>query len=205
MNRDLGRNRAQAAPLCMRHFALVLCILLAPVFPAQAGPNEWLAPWDNSIVMVGYTYPKHATLGTIPEKFALDFAREGGCELFAPCDGKVLMYQAEGSAITSARMVDYGNYLMFKPNDYDAHIIMAHLDSLSPALISRFDKGIFTIQQGEYIGYMGNTGNSTGTHLHFEITVPRGDITHVFGYDVLHVMRMGVRGGFTARVHVADD
>lgn len=204
MNRDQSRIRVQAVPWCVRRFALIICILLVPVLPAQAGPNEWIAPWESTIVLVGYTYPKHATLGTTPEKFALDFARDGGCDLFAPCNGKMIMYQAGNSAITSARMTDYGNYLMFKPDDYDAQIIMAHMDSLSPALVSRFEKGIFTIKQGEYVGYMGNTGNSTGTHLHFEITVPRGDITHVFGYDVLHIMRMGIHGGFSSRAQAGD-
>jgi LysM repeat protein len=55
----------------------------------------------------------------------------------------------------------YGNYIVIKHKN-GTQTLYAHLSSLSVGSGE-------TVDQGQTIGGMGNTGKSTGTHLHFEV------------------------------------
>lgn len=55
----------------------------------------------------------------------------------------------------------YGNYIVVKHNN-GTQTLYAHLSSLSVGSGE-------VVDQGQTIGGMGNTGKSTGTHLHFEV------------------------------------
>ena len=55
----------------------------------------------------------------------------------------------------------YGNYVVIRHNN-GTQTLYAHLSSLSVGVGE-------SVGQGETIGGMGNTGKSTGTHLHFEV------------------------------------
>ena len=57
----------------------------------------------------------------------------------------------------------YGNYIIVKHND-EQSTLYAHLYSINVSQGSRVNKG-------QIIGTMGSSGNSTGTHLHFEVRV----------------------------------
>ena len=52
---------------------------------------------------------------------------------------------------------------------YNYQFIYYHLDSVNPDL-----KLGDEVQTGEFLGYMGSTGNSTGFHLHYDIRNPDG-------------------------------
>lgn len=73
--------------------------------------------------------------------------------LVAPTDGKVL---------TNAWDNSYGNYVVIRTSDNKV-ILMAHMKSRSAIKVGA------NIKQGDFIGYMGNTGNSSGAHLHIEV------------------------------------
>ncbi|MBR4419861.1 MAG: M23 family metallopeptidase, partial [Clostridia bacterium] len=90
--------------------------------------------------------------------YGTDIARSGGAPIVAAQKGKVI------SAGWSTR--GYGNYVQIdhgKGEDGKRYVTLyGHLKSI-------YVKVGDTVQKGQEIGYMGNTGFSTGTHLHFEI------------------------------------
>lgn len=103
-----------------------------------------------------------------------------GTQVFAAASGKVLKavtvtsdpngpYTAAGyknHAFTAANGYGYGNYIMID-NGVDSkgrrvYTLYGHLSSVN---VSQGQ----TVSQGQVIGYSGNTGNSYGGHLHFEV------------------------------------
>lgn len=67
-----------------------------------------------------------------------------------------------------------GNYLTILVTDsnsqwYNYTFTYFHFDSIDPSL-SAGD----TVEKGQFLGFMGSTGNSTGYHLHFDIKNPDG-------------------------------
>lgn len=65
--------------------------------------------------------------------------------------------------ITGYKAGSYGNYVKIKHNN-GMYTLYAHL-KYNTVTVSVDTK----VLQGEVIGYMGNTGNSYGAHLHFEV------------------------------------
>lgn len=85
----------------------------------------------------------------------VDYAMPVGSQIYAAASGTVLISKNSGWN------GGYGNYIAIKhPNN--TQTIYGHL---SQALVS---VGA-SVTQGQLIGYSGNTGKSTGPHLHFEV------------------------------------
>ena len=86
----------------------------------------------------------------------VDWAAPYGSPIFAAGNGVIEKIGPEGG---------YGNYVRIKHNDgYETGY--AHM--------SAFAKGMKVgtrVRQGEVIGFVGSTGESTGTHCHFEILI----------------------------------
>ena len=76
-------------------------------------------------------------------------------------DGTALRAAASGTVILAAYTGGYGNYICI---DHGGSLstCYAHLSSFAVSSGS-------SVSQGSVIGYSGNTGNSTGPHLHFEV------------------------------------
>ena len=85
--------------------------------------------------------------------------------VIAHSDGLVILSQTgmrndKGSVGTKS----YGNYLKIKHND-GYYTLYAHLKDV---YVKNGDK----VKRGQKIGYMGDTGNAYGAHLHFEVRKP---------------------------------
>jgi murein DD-endopeptidase MepM/ murein hydrolase activator NlpD len=159
------------------------------------GYDTWLVPWEDSICMFGTTYAGHIENFTFNNggKFALDFSNAEGTKLYAPASGKIQRFEggtegADGPSYkTTDGMAHYGNYIMFIPDGFGTDavlnncVIMAHFKDFTKDIDDRIRSGNYTIKKGELLGYMGNTGNSSAPHLHFEIVAPNESVKSVFG------------------------
>lgn len=95
----------------------------------------------------------------------VDFAVPQGTDILAVADGKVANANW-GKA--------YGTHIVQKIENQDVWVIYAHL---SKSLVKIGDE----IKKGQHIGESGNTGNSSGPHLHFEA---RNNVRWSAGQDV---------------------
>ena len=91
----------------------------------------------------------------------LDLSAPTGTAVYAADSGMVIFAGWTGA-------VGYGNAILIDHgNGYQT--LYAHLSQVSTHCGAKVD-------QGKLIGLSGNTGNSTGPHLHFEVRVPGGYI-----------------------------
>lgn len=92
---------------------------------------------------------------------------------------KVMTGQRNGTKDNEG--MGYGNYVMIRHAD-NYVTLYAHMASVSVKVGQ-------IVQQGDTIGAMGNTGNSFGAHLHFELrkykTAPSGNLHDVSKYEWL--------------------
>ncbi len=96
----------------------------------------------------------HPILKVYKNHDGVDYAAPSGTQIYASGDGVVTMAKWYGG---------YGKYIQIRHNaEYSTGY--AHMHS--------FAKGIrpgVRVKQGQVIGYVGSTGQSTGPHLHFEV------------------------------------
>lgn len=97
----------------------------------------------------------------------LDIGAPEGTPIYAAASGTVVLMQSE------AESGGYGNYTCI---DHGGGLstCYAHQSSFATSLGA-------SVNQGELIGYVGNTGFSTGPHLHFEVRV-NGEPQDPLGY-----------------------
>lgn len=94
--------------------------------------------------------------GTDGTHDGIDYAVAEGTPIRAAYDGSVAAVRRTDPG------TGYGIYVKLQHGEY--HTIYGHLRSVKDGL----EVGSF-VRQGDVIGYSGNTGNSSGPHLHFEV------------------------------------
>jgi murein DD-endopeptidase MepM/ murein hydrolase activator NlpD len=86
-----------------------------------------------------------------------------GIDLSTYRSGDPIVATADGQVVTVDYDEGFGNYLIVK-HKYSYYTRYAHM------LSSRVRVGQW-VQQGDVIGFIGNTGLSTGPHLHYEVHI----------------------------------
>ncbi len=87
---------------------------------------------------------------------AVDIGAAKGTDIYAAADGVVIIARFNG-----AWNGGYGNYIVIQ-HDNGTQTLYGHASKI---LVSAGD----TVSQGDLIGKVGSTGESTGPHLHFEV------------------------------------
>jgi murein DD-endopeptidase MepM/ murein hydrolase activator NlpD len=113
-------------------------------------------PVNSAIMRSGFGSRRHPILGYVKMHTGVDWATPYGTPIFASGNGVVEKVGWEGG---------YGKYVRLKHNNgYET--AYAHM--------SAFAKGMEPgkrVRQGQVIGFVGSTGQSTGAHVHYEILV----------------------------------
>jgi murein DD-endopeptidase MepM/ murein hydrolase activator NlpD len=130
-------------------------------FPIRQGSGSMIWPVNGPITGVfGEQRPGHLHTG-------VDIAAPIGTPIHAADDGRVVLMQGVGAS------GGYGNFTCVQ-----------HSASLSTCYAhqSRFGTSLgAAVNKGQVIGFVGNTGNSFGAHLHFEVRV-NGAPVNPMGY-----------------------
>ncbi len=108
---------------------------------------------------------KHPISGDWRKHKGIDLAASTGTPVESVGDGKVIQAGWNGG---------YGKYIRIR-HSAGYETAYAHLSKIN---VSKGD----TVKQGELIGAVGSTGNSTGPHLHYEMHF-NGTIVHPFNTD----------------------
>jgi murein DD-endopeptidase MepM/ murein hydrolase activator NlpD len=90
------------------------------------------------------------------------FMMHNGVDLVAPT-GTPVLAAASGTVVGAAPNAGYGNWIRIQ-HVQNVATVYGHLSAFAPG-ISAGTK----VERGEVIGFVGNTGRSTGAHLHFEV------------------------------------
>lgn len=113
-------------------------------------------PVKSARLTSGFGWRKHPLLHTLKLHSGVDWAGPIGTPIMAAGSGTIEVAGREGG---------YGNYIRIR-----------HANGYKTAYghMLRFAEGITKgakVQQGQIIGYIGNTGFSTGPHVHYEVLV----------------------------------
>ncbi|MDQ3760025.1 MAG: M23 family metallopeptidase [Actinomycetota bacterium] len=148
-------------PLPIRAFflalSLAIAVALAPPDLADAGDSNV----DNNYV---FPLPSKHTYG---DGYGAGRGHDGQ-DLFAPCgrklvaahDGRVQMAQYDSSG--------YGNILVLDVKGSGVDLLYAHMKNRAVVRVGR------RVNAGEKVGEVGQTGNASGCHLHFEMHTAPG-------------------------------
>lgn len=112
-------------------------------------PTDLSKTTITSLFMEHRSYEQHA---------AWDLAAPSGTPIYAACDGTITSSGYEGGYGNAIRETCESNGAVYE-------VLYAHMTSGSQTVSSGN-----VVTKGQVIGAVGSTGNSTGSHLHFEVT-----------------------------------
>jgi murein DD-endopeptidase MepM/ murein hydrolase activator NlpD len=117
-------------------------------------PSDTAAQTAAQTQQVAVAAPSPRVMRALFMHDGVDLVAATGTPVYAASDGIVIGAAPNGG---------YGNWIRI---DHHAKLstVYGHLSSFAPGIAAGA-----RVSQGELIGFVGNTGRSTGSHLHFEI------------------------------------
>ena len=107
-----------------------------------------------------FGYGKNGHLG-------LDYGVGMGTALYAPFGGRLVMGNEPGGFGQWVKLIDAQG----------KQLILAHLSGISKELAAEIRRnGFVNVDRGQFVARSGNTGNSTGPHLHIELRDANGRV-----------------------------
>jgi murein DD-endopeptidase MepM/ murein hydrolase activator NlpD len=157
---------------------------LSSYLSSAAGPVREIGTMLNSqsalLTEIPSIWPIKSGLGHISmffgqniNPFSGQYYIHKGIDISTYRSGDPVVTTADGQVVTIEYTEDFGNYVIIR-HKHGYYTRYAHLLSTRVRLGQR-------VQQGEVIGYIGNTGLSTGHHLHYEIHI-RSDVVDPYKY-----------------------
>jgi len=122
--------------------------MLASIPAIQPVPNK-----DLKRIASGFGYRIHPIYKTLRMHTGIDFSAPIGTPIYASGDGVVEHLKSKMTGYGKVMIIDHG---------YGYESLYAHMNKI---LVKPGDK----VKRGQLIGYVGNTGRSTGPHLHYEV------------------------------------
>ncbi len=118
-------------------------------------PNMWPIKGGIGHVSMAFGQNRHPFTG--------QWYIHKGVDLSTYRSGDPILATADGQVVTSEYDPGFGNYIIIK-HKHGFYTRYAHMQSF------RVQRGQY-VQQGQIIGYIGNSGVSTGPHLHYEVHI----------------------------------
>lgn len=120
------------------------------------------APLHYKYISSPFTYHRyHPLLHIVRPHLGVDFAAPTGTPVYAASDGRIVFRGRHGG---------YGKVIMVQ-HPHGISTVYAHLSDFA----SQFHLGSY-VKEGQTIGYVGETGLATGSHLHYEFRI--GGVPH---------------------------
>ncbi|MEM7770861.1 MAG: M23 family metallopeptidase [Cyanobacteria bacterium P01_E01_bin.6] len=125
-----------------------------------AGNNQMMFPLSiPALISSPFGWRSHPIFGNVRFHTGTDIAAPMGTPVVATYSGRATVADFLGG---------YGLTVVLRHEDNSIETLYGHLSEV-------FVRPGDMIQQGEVIGRVGSTGNSTGPHLHFELRQPTAD------------------------------
>jgi hypothetical protein len=118
--------------------------------------------------------------------FALDFSGAQGFPLLAARGGTVIDVRSNVfvncQATPYSGCPNFGNYVAIQHQDGEISWYLHMVMNSATVVIGQ------KVKRGHFIGQLGNTGNSTGPHLHFHVTTTTSSSTQLVTYEYESVL-----------------
>ncbi|MGH8082309.1 MAG: peptidoglycan DD-metalloendopeptidase family protein [Lysobacter sp.] len=138
---------------------------------ARAQNVDYLLPLQQQQFRIDQGYGGHFSHTEPEHRYAIDFAAEVGTPVLAARDGTVMQVESDfdKAGLNLEKFGDRANFVRILHDD-GSMALYAHLKADDGVVVRVGQR----VRAGQKIGLSGNTGFSTGPHLHFAVQVNRG-------------------------------
>ena len=168
MKTDSIVGQIEQAVFAQQNFQRTAQLIAADPVLTATGRLLWPVPHPTISQRFGPTpYVFEAAYAGFPHfHTGLDLAVPLGTPVFAAADGVVVL--ARPMTDTAGLLVGYGNYVVMQHD--------AGLKTLYGHLLTIVVKEGDVVHRGQLVGLVGSTGNSTGSHTHFEVRIENSPV-----------------------------